>query len=173
MIYSIQSAVQTIEIRLPADTFVTGQYIAKFKIGKDFNGIDTPDGRSVVQVKSEADLLRLTNPNDIDYTLLLTTFSRGEEIQLAHVKYISEKRHIRINNHWTVAEGFIENRCEVSVTQERLEPKNFIKIELSDEHFEGLDPNLCSNLVSLRLNAGFTCMMGFNRDKLSFVSYDL
>lgn len=167
-------ATQTIAIRLPADSFITGQYIAKFKIGKDFKGIDTPDGCHVIHVESHAELVRLTNPNDIDYTLLFTTFFRGEEIHLADVKYDSERGHLKINNYWTVAERSIENRCDVSVTPKRLEPKDFMKIELNEKHFEGLDPNLIlSNLVSFRLNDGPFCKIGFNRNKLAFVSYDI
>lgn len=161
-----------IEIRLPADSLITGQYVAKFKIGEDFKGIDTPDGCNVVHIESEKDFLWLKNPNDIDYTLSLTTFYRGKEVYLARAKYDSAERCMRINKQWIISDRSIEMRHKGAVKPECFEPNDFIKIELNDKHFEGLDPNLSlSNLVSIRLNDGPICKIGFNHDKLSFLSY--
>lgn len=145
----------------------------KYKIGKDFKGIDTPDGSNVVHIESEAEFVRLKNPNDIDYSFNFTTVHRGNEVNLVRVKYDSTERCLRIDNHWTIKKQFIENRYRGIPEPARVQPNELLKIELNEKHFEGLDPNLrSSNLVSIRFNDGPFCVMGFNQYKLTFVSYD-
>lgn len=164
---------QTIEILLPADSIIAGQYIKKFKIGTNFKGIDTPDGFHVIHIESELKLVRLKNPNNIDYSFCFTTKYRGEDGNLVRVKYDSNKRCLHIDNHWNISEYSIEQICRRAKPPARVEPNELLKIELNEKHFEELEPNLIlSNLVKIRFNDGPFCKIGFHRNKLLFVRFD-
>lgn len=154
---------QTIDIYLPADSIIAGQYMKKFKIGTNFKGIDTPDGFHVIHIESELKFVRLKNPNNIDYSFCFTTKYRGEDGNLVRVKYDSDKRclHIEsittdiIDNHWNISEYSIEQKYRGAKPPARVEPNELLKIELKEEHFEELEPNLIlSNLVKIRINDG-------------------
>lgn len=165
----------TLEIKLPANTLVTGQYIAEFKIEKDIKSIDTPDGHSVIHIKSHAgSMLDLNNPNDIDFSFVFVTIDGGKEVRLARAKYDSGESCIRINNNWVVWERFIENKTRGAVTPEQtIEQFDFLKIAFNEKHFEALCPNSSTaNLVTIRFKGGPPFNIGFNRNGISFVSYD-
>lgn len=72
---------------LPAETLIIGQHFKKFKSGELFKGIETPDGRNVINIDSQSDsILVLKNPNDSSFSKELKNFKHHK---FSNIKIVS------------------------------------------------------------------------------------
>lgn len=164
-----------IEMVLPAETRVIGQNFKQFKIGELFKCIETPDGSNVINIDSRSDsVLVLSNPNDVNFCIMLTTTKDGKRNDLALIKYDANKQLIKINDNWIVHESCIENKLPNNRSSHTAmaESDTMIQIVLNENYFNALEPNIALSAVAMRLNDGQLVRFGFVREKLSFITFD-
>lgn len=163
---------------LPAETQVIGRNFKPFKIGEPFKGIETPDDRNVINIYSRNDsVLVLSNPNDVNFCIMLTTTKDGKGSDLALIEYYSNEHVIRINDNWIVHESFIENKLPNNrSTHKPLASKELaetmIQIVLKEDQIKSLGSNTAFSAVGMRFNDGPLVRFGFVREKLSFIAFD-
>lgn len=152
---------------LPEETWVTGQYIGKLKIGGLHEATTTPDGRNVINVLlRNYSTLALTNPNQANFSFNFTTkINDGEEIILARIRYDSERKFFIINDTWIISSSFIKNKLEdCNNNDSRVERAPIINIALNGKQFNHLGPNMSFSPVSLHFDNGPFVKIGFTRD---------
>lgn len=132
--------------------------------GELFRGIETPDGRNVINIDSQSNsILVLKNPNDVTFSIELLTLIDGIARTLALVKYDAKDHIIRINDNWIVHEESIKNCSAPTATTSMELNDSMIKIALNDNQIEKL---------GMRFNGNKLIKFGYIHEQILFIAFD-